>query len=349
MKSRALVAVLAWVVLTLASGCAPRPDEKKTGPVVIGFSIATDSFILERWNKDIKVFSGAAHDLGAEVIVQLSAGGTKEQLSQIDFLLTKNIDVLVVVAHDTEMFSGIVKKARDRNIPVVAYDRLIMGVPIDAYVSFNNREVGQRFGRALLDAVPQGRYLVVNGSTKDSNSFEVNAGLHEVLDPAVARGRVTIAQEIWLDEWSSDEALDKVGRYFDQQTNIAAIACANDQIASAAIQVLEEHRLAGKVAVVGQDADTGACQKIVEGTQLMTVYKPIGTLATRAAVVAIGLARGKRATPDRFIDNRSGQAVPFFVEPTQSVFRSNMDATIIRDGFHSSADVYRNTLDLGQK
>jgi len=348
MNTRGTLGLL-LVVLTVLGGCTPRVDGKKAGPVVIGFSIATDSFIIERWNKDIKVFSGAAHDLGAEVIVQLSAGGTKEQLAQIEFLLTKNIDVLVVVAHDTEMFSGIVKKAKDKNVPVVAYDRLIMGAPIDAYVSFNNHEVGQRFGQALAVARPEGNYLVVNGSTKDSNSFEVNAGLHEVLDPLVAKRQLTIVKEIWLDDWSSDEAFDKIGKFFDQRTDVVAVACANDQIASAAIQVLEEHRLAGRVAVVGQDADTGACQKIVEGTQLMTVYKPIGRLATKAAEVAIALARGKRPSSGFTIDNRSGSPIPYFREETQSVFASNMDSTIIKDGFHSAADVYRNIPGQGKK
>jgi D-xylose transport system substrate-binding protein len=324
-----------------ASPASPNA-EASDHRVVIGFSIATETFILERWNKDLKIFTGAARDLGADVIVQLSAGGTKEQISQINFLLDRDIDVLVVIAHDTDMLSGVVKKAKDAKIPVVAYDRLIMGVPIDAYVSFNNREVGRLFGKALAQAVPSGNYLIVNGSKRDNNSFEVYTGLHEIIDPSVESGKVKIVDELWLDEWSSDEALMRIGKVFDRTTDIDAISCANDQIAGAAIQLLSEYRLAGKVAVVGQDADIGACQKVVEGTQLMTVYKPIAKLANSAAGIAVALARGMRVPTELTVDNKSGSPIPFYIQEPQPVFRDTMDTTVIRDGFHSREDVYRN-------
>jgi len=328
--------------ITTVPAPGPQSQSRKDKPVTIGFSIATDTFIIERWNKDIKTFSGAVRDLGGEVIVQLSAGGTREQIAQIEFLLGRKIDVLVVVAHDTEMLSGVIKKARDAKIPVVAYDRLITGVPIDAFVSFNNREVGRLFAKALLHAVPEGKYLVVNGSIRDNNSFEVNAGFHEVIDPYVSSKSVTIINEIWLDQWSSDEALDKIGKVLASTTDIDAISCANDQIAQAAIQLLAEYRLAGKVAVVGQDADISACQKIVEGTQLMTVYKPIARLGQRAAEVAVALARGRRVQSDLMVDNKSGVEIPYYIEEPLAVFANNMDSSVIHDGFHSAEDVYRN-------
>ena len=323
--------------------CTRTEGRKKETRPLIGFSIATDTFIIERWNKDIKIFTGAAAELGADVLVQLSAGGTQEQIAQINFMLGRDIDVLVVIAHDTEMLSGVIKKVRDARIPVIAYDRLIMGVPVDAFVSFNNREVGRLFGKALLQAVPRGKYLVVNGSLRDSNSFEVNAGLYEILSPAIERGTVVIGHELWLDEWSSDEALQKIGEVFEHTRDFDAISCANDQIASAAIQLLAEYRLAGKVAVVGQDADIGACQKIVEGTQLMTVYKPLARLASRAATLAVALASGEEPVPDLYVDNRSGSMIPFFMEEPKSVFRNNLDSSVIADGFHSAEDVYRNS------
>jgi D-xylose transport system substrate-binding protein len=125
-------------------------------------------------------------------------------------------------------------------------------VPIDAYVSFDNREVGASSGAVLLASVPRGRYLIVNGSVRDNNSYEVNAGLKSMIDPAVARKEIRVVDEIWLEEWSSDEALEKIGAVLERTTDIDAISCANDQIANAAIQLLAERQLAGKVAVVGQ-------------------------------------------------------------------------------------------------
>jgi D-xylose transport system substrate-binding protein len=329
-----------------AATAKPSPEPRR---IKIGFSIATDTFIIERWNKDTKIFSDAARDLGAEVIVQLSAGGVREQIAQLNYLLTQKVDVLVVVAHDTNMLAGAVRQARDAGVPVVAYDRLIMGVPIDAFISFDNREVGALMGQALTARVPRGRYLVVNGSLRDSNSFEVNAGLYASLRDSIDSGRVTVLDDIWLSEWSSDEALEKLSKALDQYPRVDAISCANDQIASAAYQLLSERRLAGTVALVGQDADLVACQRVVEGTQLMSVYKPIAKLAQRAARLAIALAKKESLPYDRLMDNQSGAMIPTYIETALAVYRSNMESTVIKDGFHSAADVYRNLAGPGEK
>jgi D-xylose transport system substrate-binding protein len=320
------------------TGRVPPQEEKK---ITIGFSIATDTFILERWNKDVKVFSGAAQELGARVIVQLSAGGTREQIAQINYMVNQNIDILVVIAHDTEELAGAVKQVRDAGIPVIAYDRLIVGTPLDGYISFDNRMVGRFFGEALTRAVPRGKYLVVNGSVHDYNSYEVNAGLHEVLDPFIKSGAIRLEKEIWLEEWSFDEALEKIGAIFEESTAFDAISCGNDAIASAAIQLLAERRLAGKVAVVGQDAELISCQHIAEGLQLMTVYKPIGKLAARAARLAMAVVLKEEFPSDTLLDNESGAKIPSYVEKPIAVDKNNMDV-VIRDGFHSKEDIYRN-------
>ncbi|AEF82078.1 D-xylose-binding protein [Leadbettera azotonutricia ZAS-9] len=311
---------------------------------VIGFSIATDTFITERWNKDLKVFSGAAQELGADVIVQLSAGGTREQIAQINYMINQKIDILVVIAHDTEMISGVIRQIRNAGIPVIAYDRMIVGVPVDAYISFDSLEVGRQYGLAVSEAVPQGKYLVVNGSLHDVNSFEISKGLHQIIDPLVNAGAVTVEQEIYLEEWSFDEALERIGAIFEETTDFDAIICGNDNIASAAIQLLSERRLAGKVAVVGQDAELISCQHIVEGLQLMTVYKPIGKLASRAARLAMAIKSGQDFPPDTFTDNQSGTPIPSYIEKPIAVNKDNMDI-VIRDGFHSREDIYRNVMD----
>jgi D-xylose transport system substrate-binding protein len=333
---------LSMIVLSILLACTNRTATADSKKITIGFSIATDTFILERWNKDINIFSSTAKELGAEVILQLSAGGTKEQIDQINYLLKQNINVLVVIAHDMEMIAGVIKQAHDAGIPVIAYDRMIMNVPIDAYISFDNEEVGRLFGRALTEKVPKGRYLIVNGSVRDNNSFLVHNGLMEVLRPYVTRGAINIVQDIWLNEWSFDEALEKIGKVFDSTTDIDAISCGNDQIASAAIQILSERRMAGKVAVVGQDADLISCQRVVEGTQLMTVYKPIAKLASRAAKLAIALASREAFPYDTLMDNKSGSMIASYIEKPIAVYKTTIDETIIKDGFHSKDDIYRN-------
>jgi len=335
MKIRAIV--LACCAL-LASCGAKRKERDR---LLIGFSAATDLFLLERWDKDIRVFSNVARELGAEVIFAKSPGDALSQVPQIQYLLEQDVDVLVVIPQDMDILGGFVKKAMGRGVPVLAYDRPIMQVPISGYVSFDNREVGKLMAGALASRAPRGKYLIVNGSIDDNNSFEVSAGVHGVLDPLVRRGDISLVDEIWLDFWSFDEARHKIGKVLERTTDIDAISCANDQLAGAAVSLLAERRLAGKVLVVGQDADLLACQRVVDGLQLMTVYKPLPDLAARAARLAVQLARKQRPEPDKYFDNKSGAAIPFYVETPPAVYEEQMMTTVIQDGFHSREDVYR--------
>ena len=335
-KKRVLFILL---ILTVLYSCNKNHEE--SSGVRIGFSAASDTFLLERWDRDIKIFMAAARESDAEVIFAKSPGNAMGQIPQIQYLLEQDINVLVVIPEDMEMLSGIIKKAVDKGIPVLSYDRPVMNVPITGYVSFDNKEVGRLLAGALFKEVPNGNYLIVNGSIRDNNSYEVNKGIHEVLDPYFEGGEIVLVEEIWLDEWSFDEATKKIGDVLARTQDIQAISGANDMIAEAAIRLLSERRLAGQVAVVGQDADLLSCQRVMEGTQLITVYKPIALLAERAAQLALDMARNEAPEPEQYIDNNSGQNIPFYVETPIAVDKEHMDETVIKDGFHSRDDVYR--------
>ncbi|MBI9102051.1 MAG: substrate-binding domain-containing protein [Spirochaetales bacterium] len=332
--------LILMIVLAFA-GCKKK-EIVDDNTIRIGFSAASETFLLERWDKDTKVFMSKARELGAEVIFAKSPGNAEGQIPQIQYLLKQDIDVLVVIPEDMEMLGGVIRRIMDKGIPVLSYDRPIMGVPITGYISFDNQEVGRLLARALQKEVPTGNYLLVNGSVRDNNSYEVNKGVHEILDPVIESGEIRIVEEIWLEEWSFDEAIEEIGKVFDRTLEIDAISAANDVIAGAAIRLLSERRMAGEVAVVGQDADLLSCQRIVEGTQLMTVYKPIPSLAARAAELAVKMVEKDMPQPEQYIDNDSGKDIPYFVEIPIPVYREIMDETVIADGFHSREDVYRN-------
>lgn len=340
MLQKATVLFISVVFFLSCSG-----NEKLEKEIIrIGFSAASETFLLERWDRDTKIFMHTARELGAEVIFAKSPGNALDQIPQIQYLLKQDIDVLVVIPQDKVLLGGVIQKTIDRGIPVLAYDRPIMDVPITGYVSFDNQEVGRLLSSALISRVPMGNYIIINGSIHDNNSFQVNRGVHEILDPFIVKGDVKLIDEIWLEHWSYDEALVEIGKVLDRTEDIQAISGANDLIAQAAVRLLSERQLAGKVAVVGQDADLVSCQSIVEGTQLMTVYKPIQKLAARAAGLAVSMAKNEMPEPDRFIDNNSGKEIPFYVETPIPVYREDLDSTVISDGFHSREDVYRNSI-----
>ncbi len=332
-----------FLTVVLLLSCTPGEKEEKE-KILIGFSAASETFLLERWDRDTKIFMHTARELGAEVIFAKSPGNALDQIPQIQYLLKQDIDVLVVIPQDKALLGGVIQKTLDRGIPVLSYDRPIMDVPITGYISFDNQEVGRLLSSALLSRVPKGNYVIVNGSVHDNNSYQVSSGVHEVLDPFIEKGDINLVEEIWLEYWSYDEALEEIGKVLERNEDIQAISAANDLIAQAAIRLLSERQLAGKVAVVGQDADLVSCQSIVEGTQLMTVYKPIQTLAARAAGLAVAMTQNEMPEPDLYIENNSGKKIPFYVETPIPVYRDNLDSTVIHDGFHSREDVYRNAI-----
>jgi len=121
--------------------------------------------------------------------------------------------------------------------------------------------------------------------------------------------------------------------------NVAAVVASNDSIAKGAIDALAEANLAGKVPVSGQDAEIGACQRIVAGTQTMTVYKPLKTLARMAAGDAVKLAGGQSAGSLTTMNNGKKDVPARLLDPI-SVDKSNLDVTVISDGYHTRAEVY---------
>ena len=138
MKLRNFIIVI--ISFSLLFSCSKeKPANLKAG-IHIGFSAASDTFLFERWDKDIKIFMSKARELGAEVIFAKSPGDAMGQIPQLQYLMDQNIDVLVVIPEDMDLLSGIIKKIMEKGIPVLSYDRPVMGVPITGYVSFDNRE-----------------------------------------------------------------------------------------------------------------------------------------------------------------------------------------------------------------
>lgn len=159
----------------------------------------------------------------------------------------------------------------------------------------------------------------------------------------MAKHRVNILDSVHAENWRAEEAADYIYENPDMVEQADAIMCGNDDLATQAVRALSENRQAGEIYVVGQDADLAACQRIVEGTQVMTVYKPVEKLATRAAEAAVALANGEELAGDDVTFLRSGAyRVPYIALEPISVNRGNIDEVIIGSGFHLKEDVYLN-------
>ena len=315
-------------------GDAPQKDK-----VVIGY--AMDTLVHERWLRDRDIFISKANELGAEVILQMANSDSAEQERQVQYLLDQDIDVLVIVPHDADAATESVRAAKSRGVKVISYDRLVKNANADLYISFDNIKVGEMMGEAALKNAPSGNYLIMNGSESDNNSFLFNAGFKIALDKGIKNGDIKIIGETWIKDWLYENALSYFEEIIRTDVDIDAVIGGNDTLASAAIHVLAEKRLAGKVTVVGHDADLDGCQRVVEGTQYATIYKPIDKIASRAAEFAVNMAKGGLVQAEDTIDDGKYK-VPYYKITPILVTKENMADTIIKDQFHRLEDVYMN-------
>lgn len=304
--------------------------------------VSFDSLQLERWQHDRDQFVRRAQELGAQVLLQSADGDDAKQVQQAENLLTQGVDVLVLVPHNAEIGASIVESAKREKIPVLAYDRLTRDSDVDFYISFDNVKVGELQAKYLLDRVPKGNYVLIGGSPTDNNARMFRQGQMNLLQPAIEKHEVTIVSDQWATEWLPSEALREMELALSKAHNsVGAVVASNDSTAGGAIQALEEQGLAGKVLVSGQDADLAGCQRIVAGTQAMTVYKPITPLASAAADLAVAMARRKPIPANGKVNNGFKDVPALLLQPIV-VDKSNLDSTVIRDGFVKREDVYRN-------
>jgi D-xylose transport system substrate-binding protein len=315
-----------------------REAETAERPVRIGFSM--DTLKEERWQRDKRLVEQRAREVGAVLDVQVANGDDAVQTKQCENMLTKGVDVLIVVPHNGEIASSIVEAAHRRGVPVIAYDRMIRNCDVDLHVAHEQEKIGEMQAAYALERVPRGNYVLIGGAPTDYNALILRDGQMRVLEAAIKRGDVRIISRQFAKEWRADEAmritedaLIRTGRKID------AIVASNDGTAGGAISALAAANLAGKVLVTGLDAEKPALQRILRGEQTMTIYTPIEPLAFGAVDAAVRLARKQPVQATSRINNGKID-VPSILYPAIAVDKSNVDATVIKDGYHRREDVY---------
>ena len=309
--------------------------------IVIGLSL--DTLKEARWQTDRDLFVKRAAEHGAKVLVQSANSDDTRQISDVEKLITNEVDVLVIVPHDGTAMAKAVRMAHEQDIPVIAYDRIIRDSPLDLYVSFDNVRVGRMQAQYVVDNLPdgKGRIIRIYGSKTDNNAALFKQGQDEVLKPYIERGDIQVIFEDWAEDWKPENAKRIVNAAITKyKDDFDAILASNDGTAGGAIQALIEEGYAGKKLVTGQDAELVACQRIVQGTQSMTIYKPLKVLATTAADLAVKMAQGRPVVATAMVNNGKVD-VPSALNDVITVTRKNIEATIIKDGFHPREDVFR--------
>src|SRR6185436_9522928 len=226
--------------------------------------------------------------------VSADAGGSPEkQLADIDGLIAKGAKALIILAMDKDAIIPALAKAKAKNIPVVAYDRLIEQ-PGVFYITFDNREVGRMQARAVLAAKPRGNYVMIKGSPTDPNADFLRAGQQEVLADAIKKGDIKIVGDEYTEGWKPEVAQKNMEQILTKNSNkVDAVVASNDGMAGGVVAALSARGLKG-VPVSGQDGDIAALNRVALGEQTVSVFKDARKLGEAAGSVAVQLAKGKK-------------------------------------------------------
>jgi D-xylose transport system substrate-binding protein len=341
MRMKLALASVGLLALAL-TGCTTTAPADGGGDddIVIAFLMPCSTCADRFESKDKPYFEEAvkAIDPSITVIANNAQGDAATQLQQAEAALTNGADVIVVSPFTAEAGASIVAKAEAAGAAVVAYDGSIEGAVPAAYVSFQNKSVGEMQGQYLLDNLPEGATVaMINGDITSGPGREFKEGAHSVLDPAFESGRLVLGYESdtpgfdpAAGQRSMEQGLTQLG------DNVQGVIAPNDGLANAVIVALTARGLNGSVLVTGQDATDAGLTSIILGDQSMTVYKSIRDEARAAAEIAVALAKGDTDTVKSLatstVNNGTGD-IPAVLLDGSVVTIENIADTVIKDGF----------------
>jgi D-xylose transport system substrate-binding protein len=362
MKSnRIVMIVLSLMVITsiLLTGCGGASSSSGGGKTKIGLSFS--DFATERWKKEADQMKQLLEAKGYEVIVQEANHDVKQQNDQIDNMVAQGAKGLIIVAEDGDAAVTSVDKAADAGVKVIAYDRLIKTAKIAAYLSFDNVEVGRQQATGIMTALGlpgsttwtkdnPAKVVQLAGSPTDNNATLFTKGQTEVLQPYVDSGVITIVAQQGVDNWDPANAEKLMENILTaQQNKIDAVVASNDGTALGALQAMKAQGLAGTVPISGQDATADGCNSIVKGELTVTIMKDIRNLAPKAVDLIDALVKGQAVSDlksfplaDLTVDpSKTGDVMSLFL-PVQQVTKDNVFDLVVKSGFQSYDDVYRD-------
>jgi D-xylose transport system substrate-binding protein len=297
--------------------------------------------------QDRPLFEAKVKELCPDCQVLYSNAGqdATQQQSQVEAALANGAKVLVLDPVDFASAGPMVQAAKAQNVPVISYDRLISGAPVDYYISFDNVKVGELQAQTLvdkLDAMGKSNptIVMINGAPTDSNAAQFKEGAHNVFD-----GKVKIGVEYDTPDWSPDKAQTEMDQAITKlgKNGFDGVYAANDGTAGGAIASMKGAGIDPSTRpTTGQDAEVAAIQRILIGEQLVTVYKNYKPQAEDAATLAVALAQGQ--TPPSSLtltDVKNGDAgtVKSIILDPVVVTKDNVKDTVIADGLWKVSDI----------
>ncbi|MCR5627084.1 MAG: sugar-binding protein [Lachnospiraceae bacterium] len=326
---------------------------------------------LERWNRDGSFLKEQFESAGYEVSLTYADNKIDQQVKDIEGLIADNVNLLVVAAVDGEALSQVLGQAKEQNIPVISYDRLIMNTDsISYYVSFDNYTVGKLQGEFVrdkldLDNAGDKTYNIefTAGDPADNNAGFFFNGAFDVLKPYIDKGTLVVPSgqtsfdQVATAQWDTATAMERfqniLGSYYSDGTQLDVALCSNDSTALGVAQAIEsDYAGSNTVIVTGQDGDEANLANIVDGKQTMTVYKAVANEAVATLDLGVAILNGEK--PDASLidkagwsfdcaydtssyDNGTGIIPSYLLVPTV-VTKENMQTELVDTGYYTMDD-----------
>jgi D-xylose transport system substrate-binding protein len=330
------IKTLSFLILIIIVFSSCSSDHKK---IKIGLMVPT--YEIKRYIKDRDYLTAKATELGAEVIVANAENNEQLQIEQANKLIDQGADILIVIAVNQNTAAAIVRDAHNRNVKVIAYERLIQNADLDFFVAFDHYKVGEQMANYVYKLKPEGSYVMLGGDKTDKNAILIKKGWHNVLDNAINQKKIDLQYDIFIEDWSSENAEHEISRYIKLSGKVPdVILASNDGIAEGVSKVLARDNAENSIILTGLDAELAACKRIVKGKQTITVYKPLKKEAEIAAQLAVDFVTGKKYTGNIVSTNNGRIDVPSVLIDPVVVDASNLKQTVVADGFYSEQEIY---------
>lgn len=326
----------------------------------IGVSMPTKS--LQRWNQDGSNMKEQLEKAGYEVDLQYAGDNEiSMQVSQVENMITSNCDVIVIAAIDGSSLTEALKGAKEKNIPVIAYDRLIMNSDaIKYYATFDNYVVGKTQGEYIRNALDldnqDGPFNIelFTGAADDNNVNFFFGGAMDVLNPYITAGKLkvlsgqTSKDQCATENWSTEKAQSRMENLITSQgygpgkTKLDAVLCSNDSVSLGVQNALKSagYKADNHPVVTGQDCDKPNVKNIKEGFQNMSIFKDTRLLANKVVAMVDAIVKGTEPEVNNTTDYDNGTGkIPSYLCTIETITKENYQEKLIDSGYYTEADI----------
>ncbi len=327
--------ILFLTLLSFSFSFVPQKSFAQKEPIEIGFILA--NLFMERWQKEKEYFESQVNDLGGNVTFIDCYDLPENQIKAAEKLIKQGVDAIVVIPVDAVGAAPVIELAKKAQIPVMAYDRLILNAPLDYYITFNSVSVGELMAKAVINKISEGNIIFLGGSSDDYNSKLIRQGVFNVLNPVKEKYNIYSTQ---VSSWNELDAYLKVQDYMSSnESEPDAIICAADILTRGVIEALIENDLLGNVILTGQDAELDICKHVAKGDVELTIYKPGKLIAEKAANELWKILTEKNYVKPKAMPFEENMVHTILLEPTP-ITKNTLEETVIKDNYFTYEQVF---------